>query len=127
MSTAKILLDKWMKARSLASLKDAAKVLGKSSTALTNWRTGYAKPDDASIALMCEQCGEDGALWVAKLHAEFESDQRMKRVWLRLAQVAAAVTLAIGLHPAHAEVAKPLYSAVSNSSVYTLCALEVYS
>ena len=97
MSTAKILLDKWMNTRSLASLKDAAKVLGKSSTALTNWRTGYAKPDDASIALMCEQCGEDGALWVAKLHAEFESDQRMKRVWLRLAQVAAAITLTLGV------------------------------
>jgi hypothetical protein len=97
MSTAKILLDKWMKARSLASLKDASRELGKSSTALTNWRTGYAKPDDASIALMCEQCGEDGALWVAKLHAEFEADPRMKRVWLRLTQVAAAITLTVGL------------------------------
>ncbi|MBT2118939.1 hypothetical protein KK141_11045 [Dyella sp. LX-66] len=108
MSSAKILLDKWMQACSIPNLDAAAKRLGKAKgTTVSNWRTGYAKPDDASIALMCEQCGEDAALWVARLHAEFESDQRMKRVWLRLAQVAAALALTLGVtapySSAHAE------------------------
>lgn len=98
MPSTKILIDKWMEARSLPTLKAAARALGKAgASTVGNWMSGYAKPDDASIAKMCSQCGEDAAWWIAKLHSEFEEDPLLQKVWNRLAQVAAALVITVGL------------------------------
>lgn len=103
MSNANKLLDKWMKVCSIKTQAEAARILGKAGSAtISNWRSGYAKPDNESIALMCEQCGEDAAHWIGVLNLDFEQSPRLKKVWLRLAQAAAAIALAIGIAPAHA-------------------------
>ncbi len=102
MSNASKLLDKWMKVCSIKTQAEAARILGKAGSAtISNWRSGYAKPDNESIALICEQCGEDAAHWIGQLNADFEESPRLKKVWLRLAQ-AAAVLIAVGLAPTHA-------------------------
>ena len=99
MSHANKLLDKWMKTCSIPTQTEAARRLGKAGSAtISNWRSGYAKPDDESIALICEQCGEDPAKWIGQLRLDFETSPRLKPVWLRLAQGSAAVALAACLY-----------------------------
>ena len=96
MPAAKILLDKWMKACSIASQTEAAHLLGKAGSAtISNWRSGYAKPDDESIARMAEESGEDPVHWIGAIHLDFEKSDRLKKVWLRMAQAAAAVALMV--------------------------------
>jgi transcriptional regulator with XRE-family HTH domain len=117
MSSANKLIDKWMKVCSIKTQTEAARRLGKSGSAtLSNWRSGYAKPDDESIALMCEQCGEDAAQWIGKLHLEFEESPRLRKVWLRLAQAAAVMAGAflllghgLDVHGAASFALSPLY------------------
>jgi len=102
MSNANILLDKWMKVCSIKTQAEAARILGKAGSAtISNWRSGYAKPDNDSIALICEQCGEDAAHWIGKLNLDFEESPRMRKVWLRLARAAAVILLAVNVAPAH--------------------------
>lgn len=92
MNSANNLLDKWMAVCSIKTQADAARILGKSGSAtLSNWRSGYAKPDDESIALMCEQAGEDAAHWIALLHYEFEESPRLRKVWQQIAGIAAGL------------------------------------
>ena len=92
MSNANVLLDKWMKTCSIKTQGEAAKRLGKAGSAtISNWRSGYAKPDNESIAQMCDECGEDAAHWIGVLNLEFEQSPRMRKVWQKLAQVAAAL------------------------------------
>ncbi len=100
MSNANKLLDKWMKVCSIKTQAEAARILGKAGSAtISNWRSGYAKPDNESIALMCEQCGEDAAHWIGVLNLDFEQSPRLKKVWLRLAQAAASIaTAALLIH-----------------------------
>ena len=103
MSHANVLLDKWMKACSIKTQAEAARILGKAGSAtISNWRSGYAKPDNDSIALICEQCGEDAAHWIGVLSADFEESPRLKKVWLRLAQAAAVILIAVNVAPGHA-------------------------
>lgn len=126
MSHANKLLDKWMKVCSIKTQSEAARILGKAGSAtISNWRSGYAKPDNESIALMCEQCGEDAAHWIGVLSLEFEQSPRLKKVWLRLAQAAAAVVLTFGAIqvPANAHAAAGS-SAHNPDTVYIMSILQ---
>lgn len=117
MSHANVLLDKWMKVCSIKTQAEAARILGKAGSAtISNWRSGYAKPDNDSIALICEQCGEDAAHWVGVLNLDFEQSARMKKVWLRLAQAAASVALiyAYGRLDVHHEMIAALIACARN-------------
>ncbi|MGO4703553.1 DUF3693 domain-containing protein [Dyella sp. 2RAB6] len=118
------LLDKYAEACSIKQDKELAARLRVTKQAVSGWRNGHSHPDADSVGRMCEASGENVAHWLPLIEADRARNPEARKVWLRLAQMAAAVTLAIGLNPAHAAVAKPLYSAVSNSSVYTLCAIS---
>lgn len=124
MSNANKLLDKWMKVCSIKTQAEAARILGKAGSAtISNWRSGYAKPDNESIALMCEQCGEDAAHWIGVLNLDFEQSPRLKKVWLRLAQAAASVAIIyafsrIDVH--HEAVASIVLAARNPGSLYIM-------
>lgn len=93
MSNANKLIDKWMEVCAIKTQTEAAKRLGKAGSAtISNWRSGYAKPDNESIAQMCEECGESAAHWIGLLNLDFEESPRLKKVWAQLAKVAAALT-----------------------------------
>ncbi|RAO78195.1 helix-turn-helix domain-containing protein [Dyella jiangningensis] len=103
MNASNILLDKYCKACSIAQDKDLAVKLRVTKSAVSNWRNGRAHPDAKSVARMCEATGEQVAHWLPLIEAERARTPEDKKVWLRLAQMAAAITLAVGLYPAHAE------------------------
>ena len=123
MTASNNLLDKYAKACSLAQDKDLAAKLRVTKSAVSNWRNGRAHPDAESVARMCEATGESVAHWLPLIEADRARNPEARKVWLRLAQMAAAVALTVGLHPAHAEAA--LASGHSaQPEVYTLCAIK---
>lgn len=118
------LLDKFALACSIKQDKDLAAKLRVTKATVSGWRHAKSHPDAESVARMCEATGESVAHWLPLIEAERARNPEARKVWLRLAQMAAAVTLAVGLHPAHAEATKRLSGAVSNAPVYTLCAIK---
>ena len=117
------LLDRFKRAKGLAADNAAAEALGITRATVSGWRHEKSHPDAESVARMCEATGDSLAHWLPLIEAERARNPEARKVWLRLAQMAAAVTLAVGLHPAHAEATKRLSGAVSNAPVYTLCAI----
>ncbi|AHX16275.1 hypothetical protein CH75_09200 [Dyella jiangningensis] len=109
------LLDQYIKARSLTSDNAAAKSLGIGRAAVSKWRNGLGHPDADNVATMCAATGQAIAHWLPLIEAERARNPEARKVWLRLAQLAAAVTLAVGLYPAHAETITA-HADVSNSA-----------
>lgn len=103
MTSSIALLDKYVKAAGHASDSAAARALKVQPSAVNNWRHGRAHPDPESVARMCEATGESVAHWLPLIEADRARTPEAKKVWLRLAQMAAAITLAVGLSPTHAE------------------------
>lgn len=101
MSHALELLDKYKKACSLASDNACAASLGVSRQAISKWRHGENHPDADSIEAMCAATLEPVARWLPLIEADRARSPAARKVWLRLAQAAAAITLAVGLSPAH--------------------------
>lgn len=97
------LLDKYCKACSITQDKDLAVKLRVTKSAVSNWRTGRAHPDAESVSRMCEATGEHVAHWLPLIEAERARTPEAKKVWLRLAQMAAAIALVVGIAPTHAE------------------------
>lgn len=115
------LLDKYALACSVAMDKDLAARLRVTKQAVSNWRKGNAHPDAESVARMCETTGEQIAHWLPLIEAERARSPEAKKVWLRLAQMAAAVALTVGLFPAHAEAATTAAGhAAQSSPVYIM-------
>ena len=89
------LLDRWMKATGHANQTEAALALGKSGpTTISNWRSGYAKPDDETIVIICGQCGENPQFWLAMINQDFAKNETMRRLWKAIAR--SALTAAAG-------------------------------
>ena len=107
------LLDRYKKAKGIAADNAAAEALGITRATVSGWRHEKSHPDAESVARMCEATGENVAHWLPLIEAARARTPEARKVWLRLAQMAAAITLAVGLHPAHAEAAKRLESVVS--------------
>ena len=99
MTASNNLLDKYAKACSIAQDKDLAIKLRVTKSAVSNWRNGRAHPDAESVARMCEATGESVAHWLPLIEADRARNPEARKVWLRLAQMAAAITLAVGLVP----------------------------
>jgi len=96
------LLDKYKKACSIASDNACAGSLGVSRQAVSKWRNGENHPDADVVEKMCEATGERLARWLPLIEAERARSPGARRAWLRLAQVAAAVALTVGISPSHA-------------------------
>lgn len=101
MNSAIILLDKYKKACSIASDNACAASLSVSRQAVSKWRNGENHPDADVVEKMCEATGESLARWLPLIESERARSPGARRAWLRLAQVAAAVALTVGLTPAH--------------------------
>lgn len=94
------LLDKYAEACSTALDKDLAAKLRVTKQAVSNWRKGNSHPDAESVARMCETTREPVAHWLPLIEADRARSPEARKVWLRLAQMAAAVALTVGLTPA---------------------------
>jgi transcriptional regulator with XRE-family HTH domain len=99
------LLDKYASSCAIRQDKDLAARLRVTKQAVSGWRNGRAHPDADSVARMCEAIGESIAHWLPLIEAERARNPEARKVWLRLAQVAAVMTLVMGIFPAHAEAA----------------------
>ncbi|WP_063670909.1 DUF3693 domain-containing protein [Dyella thiooxydans] len=93
------LLDKYKKACAITSDNACAASLGVSRQAVSKWRHGENHPDADSVEAMCVATGEPVARWLHLIEAERARTPAARKVWLRLAQAAAIVTLAVGLSP----------------------------
>lgn len=125
MSTTNKLLDMYMERVQAKTLVDAAKRLGVSRPALSNWRTGVSHAEPELVEKMAKACGLDAEEWVLRVQADRESIPARKQVWLRAAQriaaTAAIITAAVGLavYTPNSAVARPVNN---NCTGYTLCA-----
>ena len=102
MSASINLLDKYKKACSIASDNACASSLGVGRAAVSKWRNGTGHPEADLVERMCEATGEPLARWLPLIEAERARSPSARKAWLRLAQVAAVLTLAIGSLPSHA-------------------------
>ncbi|WP_266182145.1 DUF3693 domain-containing protein [Dyella humicola] len=113
------LLDKYADACSIKQDKDLAAKLRVTKQAVSGWRTARSHPDADSVARMCEATGESIAHWLPLIEAERARNPEARKVWLRLAQIAAAIALTVGLFPAHAEAVKQHFAvAESTTSIH---------
>jgi len=105
MSSTIILLDKYKKACSLASDNACAVSLGITRSTVSLWRQGKSHPEADTVERMCEATNEPFARWLPLIEAERARTPSARKAWLRLAQIAAAITLTVGVfapHTAHA-------------------------
>ncbi|MDW2981733.1 helix-turn-helix transcriptional regulator [Rhodanobacter sp. KK11] len=96
------LLDKYKKVCSLPSDNAAALRLGVTRAAVSRWRKELGHPEADSVEKMCNALGEPLAHWLPLIEAERARSPAVRKVWLRLAQIAAAVLIAVGVAPTHA-------------------------
>lgn len=90
MPSANELLTKWMAHKGITTLSAAAKALHKAGhTTPTNWRSGYAKPEDETIVTMCEQCGESPEYWLGRINADFAKSAKLRKAWTAVAAASA--------------------------------------
>lgn len=101
------LLDRYKKAKNVGSDNAAAEALGITRATVSGWRHEKSHPDAESVARMCEATGENVAHWLPLIEAARARTPEARKVWLRLAQMAAAVALTVGVatppSTAHAE------------------------
>lgn len=114
------LLDRYKKAKGIAADNAAAEALGITRATVSGWRHEKSHPDAESVARMCETTGENVAHWLPLIEAARARTPEARKVWLRLAQMAAAVALTVGLYPAHAETAMPSGHVAQSAHVYTM-------
>lgn len=98
------LLDKYKKVCAITSDNACAISLGISRSAVSLWRKGKGHPEADSIERMCKAAGEPIAKWLPLIEAERARTPEAKKVWLRMAHIASAITLlvAINLHSSNA-------------------------
>jgi transcriptional regulator with XRE-family HTH domain len=89
------LLDKYREARSLASDNACAQSLGVGRAAVSKWRNGGGHPDAESVEAMCKAINEPLRYWLPLIEAERARTPAARKVWLRLAQAAAAFAAAV--------------------------------
>lgn len=94
------------------------------------YRRGQHMLGDERIVSICEDIwpGDDARkiYWLARVHADREQNVRIRKLWERIAQTAAAVLLVVvfsgfsGVGVEHATAAEP---AIAKQTDYLLCAL----
>ncbi len=93
MSTTIKLLDNYKKACSITSDNACALSLEVTRSTVSGWRLGKSHPDASSVERMCSTIGEPLGKWLPLIEAERARTPADKRVWLRLAQAAAAIVI----------------------------------
>lgn len=96
------LLDSYKKVCSVASDNGAAAKLGLTRATISGWRHGKSHANAEAVERMCTAIGEPLRAWLPLIEAERARTPGDRKVWLRLAQAAAAIALTVGLVPAHA-------------------------
>jgi transcriptional regulator with XRE-family HTH domain len=97
MSATVDLLNRYKDFHHLPSDYAAAKKLGLSRQAISNWRTGTHTMDDATALLVAQDIGADPLATLAAVHLERQPAARERRIWERYCArifVATLVTLA---------------------------------
>ena len=89
------LLDKYKAACAIPSDNACAISLGVTRAAVSKWRNGQAHPDADSVEKMCAKTGQPLRQWLPLIEAERARTPEARKVWLRLAQAAAAVALMV--------------------------------
>lgn len=119
------LLDKWKKARSLASDNAASAALHVTRQAVSGWRTGATRPEAHTVERMCADLGEPVGAWLARIESERARSEADRRVWAKLARElgAAAVLAVAALTPYHASAAASNAMRHIDGTSYTLRAL----
>lgn len=97
MNTTNKLLDMYMQAMHVETLAAAAKKLGVSRPALSNWQTGVSHAQPELVAIMAKACGLDAEEWVLRVQADRELVPARKQVWLRVAERLAATAALIAI------------------------------
>lgn len=109
MNNSNRLIDLYSQALSLSTNQAVADKLNIQRPTVSMWRSGKSHPDAVSVEKMCSAIGEPLRQWLPLIEAERAHSPAAKKVWLRLAQAAAAVALTIsfsllnGQASAHAE------------------------
>jgi hypothetical protein len=116
MSNAIKLLDKYVAVCSHPNDSATGRALRVTPQTINNWRHGRSQPNAESIERMCQAIGEPLRTWLPLIEADRARTPADKRVWLRLAQAAAAVALTIGLLPAHAGTVETVHTAALSGS-----------
>ncbi|MET3650658.1 helix-turn-helix domain-containing protein [Dyella japonica] len=94
MSNSDRLLDIYMQKLSLRTLSEVASKLNVTRPAVSNWRAGTSHPNAEAIETMCKATGEPLSRWLPLIEAERCRTEGDRKVWLRLAQAAAAIAAA---------------------------------
>jgi transcriptional regulator with XRE-family HTH domain len=120
------LLDKYKQVCSLSSDSACADSLGVTRGAVHLWKKGSSHPDAVSVEKMCNAIKEPLRSWLPLIEAERAHSPAAKKVWLRLAQAAAGVVMAISfgllnVQTAHAE-GQPQFRVIGAHCI--LCQLE---
>ncbi|WP_424680881.1 DUF3693 domain-containing protein [Frateuria sp. YIM B11624] len=89
------LLDKYKAACAILSDNACAISLDVTRAAVSKWRNGQAHPDADSVEKMCTKTGEQLRHWLPLIEAERARTPEARKVWLRLAQTAAAIALTV--------------------------------
>jgi len=105
------LLDKYKQACAIASDNACAVKLGVTRAAVSRWRNEQNHPEADIVEAMCEATGEPVARWLPLIEAERARTPSARKAWLRLAQVAATITLVAGVFgPSSAHADAPVSS-----------------
>ncbi|MBB3228192.1 transcriptional regulator with XRE-family HTH domain [Luteibacter sp. Sphag1AF] len=113
------LLDAYVKMCSHKNDSEAARALRVTPQTVNNWRKAKSHPDAESVERMCMAVNEPVAHWLPLIEAERARTPEARRVWLRLAQAAACITLIAGLTSApYPAQARGAFFAENASSVY---------
>ena len=111
------LLDQYKAATAITSDNACAQSLGLGRSAVSKWRNGEGHPDADMVAAMCDATGQSLAHWLPLIEAERARTPAARKAWLRLAQAAAIITLAVGITPAHAQAVS---SAHNSTTLYIM-------
>ena len=106
MNSANKLLDKYADVCLFTSDKQIAAALRVRQSAVSNWRHANAHPSAESIERMCEAIGEPLRAWLPLIEADRARTPADKKVWLRLAQGAAALIIASTFSHLNAQTSK---------------------
>ncbi len=102
MSAVNNLLDKYREARSIASDSALADSLRMTRQGVHQWRKGLSWPSEDHVIAMANAIGEPAERWFVAINAD-RASPAARKVWLRLAQAAAVIMIAVGIAPTHAE------------------------
>lgn len=94
MSAVNNLLDKYREICSLPSDSAAADSLGVKRQALHQWRKELSWPSEEHIMAMAKAINEPAERWFVQIAAD-RASPTARKVWLKLAQAAAAIALLV--------------------------------